>query len=442
MSKQVKYHYNAKTGKTGVCHAETIESCRVAPGRPHFASEKEAHRDFELQQSGSFTHPLKADSNGVSKLWDDDVDFRQEKIGTVVEFSDGTRFVKTALWDWETSANGGYVVDTMNMKDYASDHGIAPGVRVIHEEGSASAAKPEITQDYAESDKDRVKLSTVQNASYEESMSARKYFLLLNHRDPDQLQAAKGTVKDQELVEDLLRFNELEAKVNEHRGRLARSRELMESSKSEAQREGYAREARRQEELAEGVKAELDLVQKAIDSHVKYYKGRIAIHRNALAKLERLAEKGIHAEIPGSAKRLAKLSEQLRKPSVTPLLSAVESHDPAVLIKAARAYGREHYVSKMQEFAQVTQEVSTHAGEITELRLQSNRSDLDDETRAIMREKLEREEEAHRTLQRRLSDSRAHVKLFEDDLRERQAQEQEVAREFYALAKLTGALEK
>jgi len=443
MSEQVKYHYNARTGKTGICHAETIESCRVAPGKPHFASEREAHRDFELQQSGSFSHPLKSDSNGVSKLWDDDVDFRAEKIGTVVEFSDGTRFMKTALWDWETSADGGFVVDTMKMKDYANDHGIAPGVRIVHEEAAERRVEaPEITQDYVESEKDRIKLSTVQHASYEESMQARKYLLLLNHRDPDQLKAAQGNVKDQELVEDLIGFNETEERINEHRARLGRTRELMESSKSEAQREGYAREAARQEELIESLKSELKQRDESLKAHVKHYTGRIAIHRNALAKLERVAEKGSRAQIPGSAKRLAKLSGLMRRPSIAPLVSAVESHDPEILVKAARAYGREHYVVKMQEHARINAEVAEQAKQLTELRKQSNRRELAETEREELRKELERREDGYRELQRRLSDSRAHVKLLEADLHERKAQEEEIHREFFALAKLTGALEE
>ena len=93
----------------------------------------------------------------------------------------------------------------------------------------------------------------------------------------------------------------------------------------------------------------------------------------------------------------------------------------------------------MEEHARLHGEAEERAREIAELRSESNRSDISDTVRENLRGEVAQLEDANKVTLRKLHESREHVRLFEDDLKERKAQEMEIAREFHALVMITGA---
>lgn len=431
-----KYHFNTKTGNPNICRAE--KNCPFGGPEVHYATKEEARKGYEQRQSGSFPKPeTKTRESGEATLWTEVSDYTNAPIGTVIEFADRTRFIKTNPVTWETSAHGGLALENYEIGSYPNRKGISPGSRVVKEDEPAEKSAPAASPTKQERPKGTLKASTLKQASYEEGMQARRYFLLINHRDPEQLAAASGKVQDQQLVEDIQKFNRLKAREAELQKAFQKAAHGAREAKSEAQYNGYRRVMEMKSAQLAELTPQLKAADDAITAHGKRYAKQLVIHRRSLDSIERLANQGIKSSPAGIKDRIYKLRKlQKETPSVKDLRSKLEGGKPQAVVAAAKEFGNPLYIKKAEHYASARTEVDRLNNEAAALQ-----RTLSSVTSPKVKETAEAElfeiQKRQRKATAELEKASEGLKLFSDDLKARFEQEQDIARELKALQRFT-----
>lgn len=280
--------------------------------------------------------------------------------------------------------------------------------------------------------KNSLKASLLQNASFESGNQARKYFLLLNHRDLDQAEAALGTAQDQRLVEDVLDYLSAEKDLNNKILGMNRNKSF--SWKDE---QSMKASARTWESLVSNARTKLEEQEEVLQKHMSHYAKQLVLHRNSLNSLERLADSGLKSRPPGYAERIAKL-EKFEKdtPSVQPVFDRVSSRKPQDVLEGAKMFGNPSYISSAEALV---------ASEKSLASLDEKKASLEKAAKSIESEKVQKaisEEIADIEKNRAVSveeRERANKKLelFYDDLKLRIDREKDVSRELAALKKIS-----
>ena len=428
-----KYHFNTKTGNPNICRAE--KNCPFGGPEVHFATKDEARKGYEVGQSGSFEKPKKQErtANDPNQLWTEEDDYSGAKVGTLVEFRDRTRFVKTGDDTWETSAHGGFALDSEAMAAYPAQKGITPGSRIVKEEAAEQVEQKPVAP--AQRPKGTIKATTLQNAAYEAGTEARRNFLLINHRDPEQLAAAAGKIKDQALVADIQRFNKLKNREQEIQKSLRKATENARNAKTQAQHDGYRRVMDAKAAELAALAAQVQKADEAIAAHGKRYAGQLVIHRRSLDSIERLANQGVKASPPKVKDRIYKLSKMQKEiPSVKELRAKLEGGRPNLVVAAAKEFGNPLYIKRAERFAAASDALNKLNTEAAALQRAHN-SVTSPAVKATVEAEMLALQQRQGAVVSEFEKASEGLKLFSDDLKARFDQEQDIARELNALRK-------
>lgn len=442
----VKYHFNTKTGNPNICRAE--KNCPFGGDEVHYPSKEEARKGYEARQQGSFPEQGKkpAKKAPAKGLMNAEADYSKAKRNSVVEFADGTRFIKTDQDTWETSSQGGYALGDEEMAGYPARKGISPGARLVPMEKEPKAEKPaqKPTEEPKRQEapaaapvkpKATLKATTLKNASYEEGMQARRYFLLINHRDPEQIAAANGKVQDQALVNDLQEFNELKEREEELKNAYRKAAEAARNSKSQAQHDGYRRVMEMKANQLAEITGKLEEVDGRITEHGKRYAKQLVIHRRSLDSIERLAKQGVKSSPPGVKDRIYKLARHQKETrSVKELHSKVSSNRPEDVLAAAREFGNPIYIKRAERYAEAAKQLNELNSEAAALQRAFNSVSSPQVKETVQRE-LAALQERQGAVTAEYEKAAQGIKLFSDDIAARYEQEQDIARELNVLRK-------
>lgn len=430
-----KYHFNTKTGNPNICRAE--KSCPFGGPEVHYTTKEDALKGYEARQNGSFERPKKETrkTNDPNQLWTEEDDYSGAKLGTLVEFSDRTRFIKTGQDVWETSAHGGFALDNEAMAGYSSQKGITPGSRIVKDEPQPQT--PKVDAPVQERPKGTIKATTLQNASYESGTEARRNFLLINHRDPEQLAAAVGKIKDQALVADIQKFNKLKGREQELQRALRKATDNARNAKTQAQHDGYRRVMEAKATELAALSSQVTAADNAIAAHGKRYAAQLVIHRRSLDSIEKLANQGVKSSPPKVKDRIYKLSKlQKETPSVKELRSKLDGSRPASVLAAAKEFGNPLYIKRAERFASASQALNSLNSEAAAL--QRAHSSVSSPT---VKETIEAEmlalQQRQGAVTAEFEKAAEGLKLFSDDLKARFDQEEDIARELKALQSLS-----
>lgn len=429
-----KYHFNTKTGNPNICRAE--KNCPFGGPEVHFATKDQARKGYEAGQNGSFEKPKKEERtvNNPNQLWTEEDDYSGAKLGTLVEFRDRTRFIKTSENTWETSAHGGFALDNEAMAAYPAQKGISAGSRIVKDEPEE---QPEVKAEPTPRPKGTIKATTLQNASYEAGTEARRNFLLINHRDPEQLAAAVGKIKDQALVADIQRFNKLKGREQEIQKALRKATDNARNAKTQAQHDGYRKVMDAKAAELAALSPKVQEADDAIAAHGKRYAGQLVIHRRSLDSIERLANQGVKASPPKVKDRIYKLRKMQKDiPSVKDLRAKLEGSRPNLVLAAANEFGNPLYIKKAERFAAASEALNKMNTEAAALQRAHN-SVSSPAVKATVEAEMLALQQRQGAVVSEFEKASEGLKLFSDDLKARFDQEQDVARELKALQRLS-----
>lgn len=418
-----KYHITPGNGTPNICKAR-VGKCPFASDDEHYPTKAAALAAFEGSMSGAtFGQKLKdgAVLHGVS-------DYRLAPPGTVVVFENGVRFIKTTANQWETSAEGGLLLQDEEAFDYATNASEgSPRGRVVVEGASALKGKAPI------------KASLFQQSAFEAGNQARKYFLLLNHRDPAMVASLDGKVKDQAVIDSVKNANRLEDEVGRLEESLEKAVTRRNRARTDKQREAYAELVRRDAEKLSAAKASLEAARVDLDKHMKRYARQHVLHARSIQTLERIANNGVRYRPPGYENRVAQLEALVanRKP-VRELYTLAQSEDTAKKLEAAKAFGNPSYIASTQELHNVATEAKALDATIKELKSAQVAAPTEKVKNTIQEELLEKAKRREQ-LNGRLEAANKRVSLFMDDLRDRDAMDDFLKRELAVLKRLGGA---
>lgn len=414
-----KYHINPQTGNPNICRAEAGK-CPFGASEPHFNTKAEALRAYE-NRNATFGQRLNDGDilYGVS-------DYRLAPPTTVVEFDNGVRFVKTNADEWQTSQEGGLVLTDDDIFEYATQasKGSARGRIVV--EGARPKGKPPI------------KPELFQQSAFEAGNQARKYFLLLNHRDPEMIRAYDGKVKDQAVIESIKKFNNLEDEV----ARLEKSQAVAisrrDNARTDKQREAYADLVRRDAEKLSAANAELEAQRIELDKHMKRYAKQHVIHRRSLDTLERMADKGVRYRPPGYENRVATLENLVKnRESTKDLYEMAKNGDGIAKVEAAKKLGIPAYITAAEEQHRKDSELRKLDATIRQLEETKRNAPTEKIRNAAQEDILEKATERE-ALKSASPWATKRMELFLDDLRDRAQMDELLSRELKVLKRLGG----
>ncbi len=417
-----KYHINPKTGNPNICRADV--SCPFGDMEAdHYGTKGEALKAYEKTHPGSFKGSAKKPGAlGHGDKLTTKEEYTNAPVGTVIQFSNGLRFVKSGNGNWETSSNGGMILDNGEISTYAEENILDKFSKVQTEEGEQIPISVS-----------GVKVSLLQNSAYEGGLQARKYFLLFNHRNPEQLKAASGKVKDQEIVDALTEANARNAELAEAKESVEKSEANVANSKTEAQRAGYEKVlATKREKLAAAQKAS-DEVEARVGKHMKKYAKQLVVHRRSLDSLERLANGGVKGRPPGVEERIAKLEKHTKENrSIAPVAAKVNSGGAAGVLAGAQEFGNPIHIESASRFVAAEGELARQNREVDRLQ-QANASIQSRTAKDATQKELKLAQEAQQVAREKFNDAQKYIQLFLDDVRDRGDQERDIARELRAL---------
>jgi len=417
-----KYHINPKTGNPNICRAET--SCPFGDLQAdHYPTKKAALAAYEKSHEGSFkTRPVQAGALVHGDKLTSAEDYANAPIGTVVQFSNGLRFVKGGDGNWETSQSGGLIFDNKEISEYPAENLLDKFSKVQTEAGEQTPTNSA-----------GVRASLLKNSSYEEGLQARKYFILFNHRNPEQLKAASGKVKDQELVDDLIAANAAAKEVALAQAAVDKGEANVENSQTDAQRAGYEKVLKTKRDKLESAKAAAASVEDKIGKHMKGYAKQLVVHRRSLDSLERLANNGVKSRPPGIDSRIAKLESFVKETrSISTVAEKVNRGGAAGILAGAREYGNPIHVKSATELLNAEQELRVHNEDVARLH-QAYGSIQSRTTKDAIQKELEVAQAKQDEAKINFTAAQNKVQLFLDDVRDRSDQERDVARELRAL---------
>lgn len=420
-----RFHINPKTGNPNVCSAKPGR-CPFGENEPHFDTKAEALSAYEKRMTPeTFARSEKPLDDGFPLHGESD--YRLAPVGTIVEFDNGYRFVKTQNDTWESSQNGGVIHDDATMGALRENDENARVGRVVNENQRTKA----------KNSGGSIRATLLQQGSYEKGRSARKYFLLLNHRDPEMVAALDGKVEDQQVIDTVKKANEAEKVLHMKKKQLDRAIEARDNAKTDAQRAGYIRVVETKSAEFNAAQRDFEQMKYELDQHMKRYAKQYVLHYRSLDSLERIVANGARSNPPGLRKRIAYLEDlQRTNASIKPVDEELSSGDPQRILKAARMVGDKGYIRNAKDFADASariEQIEKREHEIRKL-TETESPRIKEAAHEDLLDLQFAKQEAINTR----DSANEKLALFRDDIRDRLFMETALDREITALKTMGG----
>jgi len=276
------------------------------------------------------------------------------------------------------------------------------------------------------------------NSGHEVGYAARSYFRLLNHQNYAQAKGLYGKVKDGAVIDAVKEIHRASIALNDLEEQLTNAQARVNTARTEAQAQGYVRAADTIAKKLTAAAQEFDEAEETIDRLKKKYAGDLAIHKNSLNKLERMANGDFPVERPaGIEKRISALVETRKgiKP-IEPVSTILgRGGDMDRVVAAAEKYGKPEYV----ESATLLRDALAEKAALEEERARLERA-VNFNTNEVVRRTIQDELEKNAySISRTVPTIRANeprVAQFKDEIRDRSLYEADVTRELNSLIKI------
>lgn len=424
-----KYHINPKTGNPNLCSA-AAGNCPFGAPSEHFPTKEAAAAAYEKRHETFSKTAIQGPLAHGSKLRGV-VAYETAPLNTVVVLENGLRFIKTNAGEWETSQRGGVILTNEELgnfrDDEVGDNSFGSVVTFAGDTLPASESK---------SPKGTIKASMLQRGAYEKGNQARKYFLLLNHRDPAMIAALNGKVEDQAVIDTILEVNELEERVEAQEASLSRAQVRRDNAKTDAQRAGYAKLVNTKTTEFFQTNKTLEAKKAELDQHMKRYAKQYVLHYRSLDSMEKLVNAGVRATPPGLSDRIKKL-EATRKTtrSVKNLSSLIATGDSSNILEAAQRFGNPAYVKAAKEFNRATESLLTLESGRAKILGILNKAQTNAAHRLLVEDLLDANKKVEIARLNRVEVEKS-IALFRDDIRDRDFMETALDREIAVLRKM------